>query len=112
MPVCGRVALDAGASTGGFTRGLLASGARHVYAVDAGHGQLLGSLRQDPRVSDLEGVNVGALSRALLPEAIDVVKLDLSYFVVAKAVPHLGAVEIDTFAYYIFLVILKFDIHR
>ena len=47
--VLGRVALDVGAAAGGFTRVLLAAGARRVYAVDAGHGQLLGSLRQDPR---------------------------------------------------------------
>jgi 23S rRNA (cytidine1920-2'-O)/16S rRNA (cytidine1409-2'-O)-methyltransferase len=50
VPVRGRVALDVGAAAGGFTRILLEAGARRVYAVDAGHGQLLGSLRQDGRV--------------------------------------------------------------
>src|SRR5688572_5241836 len=50
LDVNGRVALDLGASTGGFTRVLLDRGAARVYAVDAGYGQLLGSLRQDPRV--------------------------------------------------------------
>lgn len=54
----GRVAFDCGASTGGFTQALLDPGACRVYAVDAGFGQLLGSLRQDPRVVNLERTNL------------------------------------------------------
>src|SRR5690242_16820801 len=53
----GRIALDVGAAAGGFTRILLAAGASRVYAVDTGHGQLLGSLRLDPRVVNLERTN-------------------------------------------------------
>ncbi len=52
--VRGRVAMDVGAAAGGFTKTLLAAGARRVYAVDAGHGQLVGELRQDKRVVHLE----------------------------------------------------------
>jgi 23S rRNA (cytidine1920-2'-O)/16S rRNA (cytidine1409-2'-O)-methyltransferase len=62
-----------------------------VYAVDAGHGQLLGSLRQDPRVVNLERTNLGELS---LPEAVDVVTLDLSYLPLTEAVPQLERVEL------------------
>lgn len=94
VEVAGRVALDAGASTGGFVRVLLGAGAGRVYAVDAGHGQLLGSLRQDPRVVNLEGVNLGALTRALVPEPVDVVTLDLSYLSLAEAVPQLAGIEL------------------
>lgn len=58
IDVAGRTALDAGASTGGFTDCLLQRGAARVYAVDAGHGRLLGSLAQDPRVVVLERTNI------------------------------------------------------
>ncbi len=89
VAVEGRVALDIGAAAGGFTRALLDAGARHVYAVDAGHGQLLGSLRQDPRVTNLERVNVGRLRLDQLPEPIDVVTIDVSYLPVARVVTDL-----------------------
>jgi 23S rRNA (cytidine1920-2'-O)/16S rRNA (cytidine1409-2'-O)-methyltransferase len=85
----GRVALDVGACTGGFTTALLDAGAARVYAVDAGHGQLLGSLRQDPRVINLERTNVGALRPGLLPEPIDVVTVDVSYLSLSAAVAEL-----------------------
>ena len=94
VDVAGRVALDAGASTGGFTRTLLRHGARRVYAVDAGHGQLLGSLRQDPRVVNLEATNLGALDRVLVPEAVEVVTLDLSYLPLTDAVPQLDRIDV------------------
>jgi len=91
VPVADRVAIDVGAATGGFTLALLAAGARRVYAVDAGHGQLLGSLRADPRVVNLERTNLGSLTRALVPEVIDVVAVDLSYLSLARAAPQLEA---------------------
>jgi 23S rRNA (cytidine1920-2'-O)/16S rRNA (cytidine1409-2'-O)-methyltransferase len=92
--VFGRVALDAGAAVGGFTRALRAAGAARVYAVDAGFGQLLGSLRQDRRVVNLERTNLGRLSRRLVPEPVELVTLDLSYLSLAAAVPQLAAVEL------------------
>jgi 23S rRNA (cytidine1920-2'-O)/16S rRNA (cytidine1409-2'-O)-methyltransferase len=61
VPVEGRIALDLGAAAGGFTRVLLRAGARRVYAVDVGFGQLLGSLRQHPAVVDLERTNLADL---------------------------------------------------
>jgi 23S rRNA (cytidine1920-2'-O)/16S rRNA (cytidine1409-2'-O)-methyltransferase len=84
-----RVCVDIGASTGGFTRVLLEAGARRVYAVDAGFGQLLGSLRQDPRVVNLERTNLGALDTTLVPEAVELVTIDVSYVSLARAIPQL-----------------------
>ena len=89
VPVEGRIALDLGAAAGGFTRVLLRAGARRVYAVDVGFGQLLGSLRQHPAVVDLERTNLADLDPALVPETIDVVTADLSYVSLARAVPQL-----------------------
>jgi 23S rRNA (cytidine1920-2'-O)/16S rRNA (cytidine1409-2'-O)-methyltransferase len=83
------VAVDVGASTGGFTSVLLDRGARRVYAVDVGHGQLLGHLRQDPRVVNLERTNLADLDRVIVPDIVDVVTIDVSYVPLAHAVPQL-----------------------
>ncbi|HEX2087120.1 MAG TPA: SAM-dependent methyltransferase [Solirubrobacteraceae bacterium] len=91
VDAAGAVALDAGAAAGGFVRALLDAGARRVYAVEAGHGQLLGSLAQDERVVSLERTNVGALDRTLVPEPLDLVSLDVGYLPLATAVPQLTA---------------------
>jgi 23S rRNA (cytidine1920-2'-O)/16S rRNA (cytidine1409-2'-O)-methyltransferase len=91
VTVAGRVALDLGASTGGFTSVLLARGAARVYAVDVGHGQLLGSLRQDARVVNLEATNLAQLDGRLLPEPVQLVTADLSFVALARAVPQLDA---------------------
>jgi 23S rRNA (cytidine1920-2'-O)/16S rRNA (cytidine1409-2'-O)-methyltransferase len=105
-----RVALDLGAAAGGFTRALLRAGAKRVYAVDAGHGQLLGSLRLDARVVNLERTNLGALTRALVPDTIDVVTIDLSYLSLADAVPQLTCVEIAEHGDAIALVKPQFEL--
>lgn len=78
--------VDFGASTGGFTIALLEAGAARVYAVDVGHGQLLGSLRLDPRVVNLERTN---LADARVPEPIHLVTMDLAYLSVASAAAQL-----------------------
>ena len=75
----GRVALDVGASTGGFTDVLLRRGARRVYAIDVGYGQLAWALRQDPRVVVLERENVRHLDAARIPEAADLAVIDVSF---------------------------------
>jgi len=77
VPVCGRSAVDIGASTGGFTDCLLQHGARIVYAVDVGYGQLAYSLRADPRVVVLERINAREL--ALLPEQVELAVIDVSF---------------------------------
>ena len=100
----GCVALDVGASTGGFTSALLEDGARRVYAVDAGHGQLLGSLRQDQRVVNLERTNLGMLTTGQVPESLDLITVDLSYLALAAAVPQLEVLSIAPGAVLIGLV--------
>ena len=70
------------------------AGAASVYAVDAGFGQLLGSLRQDPRVVNLEATNVSELDSALIPEAIEAVTIDVSYLALAAAVAQLDRITI------------------
>ena len=110
VPVAGRIALDLGAAAGGFTRALLAAGARRVYAVDAGHGQLRGSLRQDARVVNLESVNLGSLDRRLVPDAIDLVTMDLSYLAVASAVGQLDRVSLAPDADLVALVKPMFEL--
>ena len=75
----GRICLDAGASTGGFTDVLLQRGATRVYAVDVGRGQLAESLRQDERVVSLERTNARSLTPSSLPEPIDLAVIDVSF---------------------------------
>ncbi len=87
IDVCGAVALDVGASTGGFTDVLLARGAARVYAIDVGRGQLAWKLRRDARVVVLEGVNARHLSRAHVPEAIDVIVCDVSFIGLETVLP-------------------------
>lgn len=82
-----RIALDVGASTGGFTDVLLAYGARRVYAVDVGHGQLAWKLRQDPRIVVRERVNARTLTRAHIPEPVDIVTCDASFIGLATVLP-------------------------
>jgi 23S rRNA (cytidine1920-2'-O)/16S rRNA (cytidine1409-2'-O)-methyltransferase len=75
----GRVALDVGASTGGFTDVLLTRGAKRVYAVDVGHGQLAWKLRSDPRVVVLEKTNARRLTAVMVPEPVGVLVCDASF---------------------------------
>lgn len=87
IPVAGRVAADVGASTGGFTDCLLQRGARRVYAIDVGHGQLDYRIRIDPRVVVLDRVNARYLTE--LPEPVDVVSMDVSFISVRLILPAL-----------------------
>lgn len=75
----GRICLDLGASTGGFTQVLLERGARRVYAVDVGRDQLAWALRQDPRVVSLEQTHARDLNRTLVPEPIECLVADVSF---------------------------------
>jgi 23S rRNA (cytidine1920-2'-O)/16S rRNA (cytidine1409-2'-O)-methyltransferase len=83
----GLTGLDVGASTGGFTDGLLHRGAAKVYAVDVGHGQLAWSLRQDPRVVVLERTNARHLDRALIPDPVGIVVCDASFIGLETVLP-------------------------
>lgn len=86
----GLVALDCGASTGGFTDCLLQHGASKVYAVDAGFGMLRGRLRADPRVVNLERTNLGDLSPRQFEPRPSLATVDLSYLSLRKALPMLA----------------------
>jgi 23S rRNA (cytidine1920-2'-O)/16S rRNA (cytidine1409-2'-O)-methyltransferase len=82
-----QVALDIGASTGGFTEVLLARGASRVYAVDVGHGQLAWKLRQDPRVVVRERLNARHLTSTEIPEPVDIITCDASFIGLATILP-------------------------
>lgn len=81
------ITLDVGASTGGFTDCLLQRGARRVYAVDVGYGQLAWKLRQDPRVVVIERTNARYLGRTEVPEPVDLAVMDVSFISLEKVLP-------------------------
>ena len=83
----GRVCLDVGASTGGFTDVLLAGGAAKVYAVDVGRGQLAWKLQKDPRVVVLDETNARHLTRDRVPDDIDLIVCDASFIGLATVLP-------------------------
>ena len=83
----GKVGLDVGASTGGFTDVLLRAGAGKVYAVDVGHNQLAWSLRSDPRVVVLEKTNARHLTRDQVPDPVDLVVCDASFIGLQTVLP-------------------------
>jgi 23S rRNA (cytidine1920-2'-O)/16S rRNA (cytidine1409-2'-O)-methyltransferase len=88
IDVQGKIVLDIGASTGGFTDCLLQRGAAKVYAVDVGHGQLDWRIRNDPRVIVLEKLNARFLSREHIPEPIDVCVIDVSFISLTLILPN------------------------
>jgi 23S rRNA (cytidine1920-2'-O)/16S rRNA (cytidine1409-2'-O)-methyltransferase len=106
----GRVVVDVGASTGGFTEAWLEAGAARVYAVDAGHGQLRGSLRQDPRVVNRERTNVADLSTSAIPEPVDAVSVDVSYLSLSAAVAQLTTIDLAAGALLLGLVKPMFEL--
>ena len=87
IDVTGLVALDIGASTGGFTDVLLTRGAARIHAVDVGHGQLAWKLRRDARVVVHEGLNARYLTRGEVPEPVDMVTCDASFIGLATVLP-------------------------
>jgi 23S rRNA (cytidine1920-2'-O)/16S rRNA (cytidine1409-2'-O)-methyltransferase len=107
----GRVAVDVGASTGGFTEVLLARGAARVYAVDAGRGQLHERLRADPRVIVRERTNARRLSPREIPEPCSLAVVDVSFISVRKILPALKSV-LGTAADVVVLVKPQFEVGR
>jgi 23S rRNA (cytidine1920-2'-O)/16S rRNA (cytidine1409-2'-O)-methyltransferase len=83
----GRVCLDIGSSTGGFTQVLLERGAKRVYAVDVGRGQLHASLRREQRIVSLERTDARGLDRALVPEPVDLLVVDVSFISLKRVLP-------------------------
>ncbi len=116
IPVAGRVALDVGASTGGFTHVMLERGATRVVALDVGHGQLDARVASDPRVLSLEGVNARFLTRERLerlagPVRPDLVVADLSFISLRTVLPALVA-TVGTEADVVVLVKPQFEVGR
>jgi 23S rRNA (cytidine1920-2'-O)/16S rRNA (cytidine1409-2'-O)-methyltransferase len=91
VAVEGRLCLDVGASTGGFTDCLLARGARRVHALDVGHGQLHPRLREDARVAVWEGVNARHLEPGRFPDRPSLATVDVSFISLAKVLPAVAA---------------------
>lgn len=85
----GMVVMDVGASTGGFTDCILQKGAKKVYAVDVGYGQLAWKLQKDLRVVNLERRNIRYLQREEVPEEVDLILIDTSFISIEKFLPHL-----------------------
>jgi len=83
----GKLCMDVGASTGGFTDCMLQHGARKVYAVDVGRGQLCWQLRSDPRVVCLEKTNARYLNEEIIPEVIDFATMDVSFISLSLVLP-------------------------
>ncbi len=92
-----KICADIGASTGGFTDFMLQNGAKKVYAVDVGHGQLAKKLCDDERVVNLEGVNVKELGKDFFPDSIDIMTADLSFISLKVAMPPmLSSISVGT----------------
>lgn len=83
----GKICMDIGASTGGFTDCMLQNGASRVYSVDVGYGQLAWKLRSDPRVVNLERTNVRYITAEQVPDAIDFFSVDVSFISLCLVLP-------------------------
>ena len=108
----GRVCLDVGASTGGFTDVLLQRGARRVYALDVGRGQLAERLRNDPRVVSMERFNARELSSGTLPEPVSVASVDVSFISLALVLGPMASVFGDESGEIVALVKPQFEAGR
>lgn len=107
----GRLCLDIGASTGGFTQVLLERGARHVTAIDVGHGQLAAEIAADPRVTSREGLNARALTAADLAAPPEMLVSDVSFISLTLALPPALALAAPG-ALGLFLVKPQFEVGR
>ncbi|HLL28007.1 MAG TPA: TlyA family RNA methyltransferase [Xanthobacteraceae bacterium] len=87
VEAAGKVCLDVGASTGGFSEVLITRGAKRVYAVDVGHGQLHPSLSGRPGLVSLEGTDARALDRTLVPEPVELAVFDVSFISLKRVLP-------------------------
>ncbi len=94
IDVAGKVALDIGASTGGFTDCLLQRGVAKVYAIDVGHGQIAWKIRNDPRVVVREKLNARFLSRVDVPDRVEICVIDVSFISLTLVLPN--AFELST----------------
>ncbi len=110
LKIEGKVALDIGASTGGFTDCLLKKGAKKVYAVDVGHNQLDPKLRKDARIILIEKFNARYISKEVIPEKIEIITIDVSFISIKKIFPALK--KLDFSGYIISLIKPQFEAER
>ena len=107
----GRIGLDVGASTGGFTEVLLLRGATRVHAVDVGHNQMAWKIRSDSRVKVYEKVNARSLPSDLLGEKVGIIVMDVSFISVTKILPALLP-HAEPSAEYVILIKPQFEVGR
>ena len=108
----GMVCIDVGCSTGGFTDVLLTYGAKKVYAVDVGYGQLAQKLRTDERVVVLERLNARYLTEQHIPEEVDLIVCDASFIRLENVLPHPMSFAKKTGAYLIALIKPQFEVEK
>lgn len=111
VKVDGKIALDVGASTGGFTDCMLQNGCKKVYAVDVGHGQLSEKLLNDPRVVNIEGVNARKLKKELFKDEIDFFVVDVSFISLTLVMPSIKNV-VKTGALGVCLIKPQFEVGK
>jgi len=111
IDISNKVVLDAGASTGGFTDVLLRRGAKKVFAVDVGYGQLAWDLQTNPKVKVLDRVNVRNISPQIIEESVDLVVADLSFISLKLVLPSLISVAKDE-ADYLLMVKPQFEVGK
>ncbi len=109
--VRGAIALDIGASTGGFSDVLLNRGTAKIYAVDVGHGQLAWKLQSDPRVVILDKTNARTLTPEIIPEALDIIVCDASFISLKKILPA-ALVLAKPGAHLFALIKPQFEVHK
>lgn len=109
--VCGKICMDVGASTGGFTDCLLKRGSKRVYAIDVGYGQLAWKIASDERVVVVERTNIRKLSPEKIPEKIEIAVADVSFISLAIVLPAVDLFLADE-AYVIALVKPQFEVGR
>lgn len=110
-PLTEKICMDVGASTGGFTEVLLKSGAKKVYAIDVGYGQLAEKLRTDPRVVSLERTHILDIKPGTLSEPIFVAVIDVSFISLEKVLPKVVSL-LEPSAYIYALVKPQFEVGR
>jgi 23S rRNA (cytidine1920-2'-O)/16S rRNA (cytidine1409-2'-O)-methyltransferase len=111
IDVTGKIALDAGASTGGFTDVLLRNNVEKVYAVDVGYGQLAWELQSNPKVIVLDRINVRNINPQIIPEPVDLIVADLSFISLKLVLPALKSVSKNT-TDYLLMVKPQFEVGK
>ena len=91
ISVTDKTFIDLGASTGGFTEVLLSKGAKHVFCVDVGHGQLHERIRTNPSITNIEKTHIRELTAAHIPEPVDGIVIDVSFISLEKVLPFTGS---------------------